>query len=732
MSEALLQNAWRLHQAGKLTEAARLYADVLGGNPRNFDALYQLAMIYLASRKFADAERLFARAVQINSQSPDLFYNRGCALQGMGRNADALAAFAHALAIKPDFTEARNNRGVTLLALKRYREALACFDRVAAEKPGIAIVHNNRAMALLGLEEFDAALAAADVALAIDAQNAEAFYHRGAALTPLGRHQDALADFEKALSINPDYTDAHTRRGIVLNLLNRHEEAVASYSSALALRPGDIDILYNRGTSLWALRRFEEAILDCEQVLRSDPQFKYARGNLLHSRLQCCDWRGLEEEKAIIASGLKEGLRVLRPLQNVAISGSRDAVLQSSRIWTSHECPLSEKPLWRGERYQHDRIRIAYVSADFCFHPVATLSAGVFEHHDRSRFETIAISLGADDGMGMRARIQNAFERFVDVRNRGDEEISKLLRDMEIDIAIDMMGHTKDALPAIFARRPAGLQVNYLGYPGTMGAPYMDYILADRIVIPESHQADYDEKIVYLPDTYMPNDGTRRIAERTPSRAEAGLPDTGFVFCTFNNLYKITPEMFTAWMRLLAKVEGSVLWLSRASPVATRNLKREAEARGIPGDRIIFASFEPDPDAHLARLRLADLFLDTLPYNAHATSCDALWAGIPVVTQTGSSFAGRVGTSLLSALGLPELIADTLAAYESLALQLAQNPLLLAQIKEKIRRNRLTHALFDTARYTRNLEAAYSAMWRHHQNGEPPASFAVDVTTTLP
>jgi len=732
MSDALLQNAWRLHQAGKLPEAARLYAEILRENPRKFEALYQLAMIYLASRKFADAERLFATAVQINSQSPDLFYNRGCALQGLGRNTDALAAFAHALAMKPDFTEARNNRGVTLLALKRYREALICFDRVAAEKPGIAMVQNNRAMALLDLHEFDKSLAAAGLALEIDPDNAEALCHRGAALTALGRHRDALADFDKALSINPDHVQAHIHRGIVLAVLGRHQEAVASYGKALALHPGDVDILYNRGTSLWALRRFEETILDCEQVLKSDPHFKYARGNLLHSKLQCCDWRGLKDEKAMIASGLKAGLRVLRPLQNVAISEAGDALLQSSRIWTAHECPPSEKPLWRGERYDHDRIRIAYVSADFRLHPVAVQCAGVFEHHDRSRFETIAISLGADDGLGMRQRMQKSFERFIDARNQSDEEIAKLLRDMEVDIAVDMMGFTENALTAIFARRPAGLQVNYLGYPGTMGAPYMDYILADRILIPPSQHAEYEEKIAYLPDTYMPSDGTRPIAERTPSRTEAGLPDSGFVFCTFNNLYKITPEMFALWMRLLVRIENSVLWLSQANPTAIRNLRREAEAQGVSGERILFAPFVRAPDEHLARLRLADLFLDTLPYNAHATTCDALWAGVPVVTLTGSSFAGRVGSSLLSAAGLPELIADTPAAYEAIALNLARDPRRLARIKKKLARNREAQPLFDTARYTRNLETAYFMMWRRHQNGDPPASFAVDATTASP
>jgi predicted O-linked N-acetylglucosamine transferase (SPINDLY family) len=381
--------------------------------------------------------------------------------------------------------------------------------------------------------------------------------------------------------------------------------------------------------------------------------------------------------------------------------------------------------LWRGERYSHDRIRIAYVSADFRLHPVATLAAGVFEHHDRSRFETIAISLGLDDGSSMRQRLEQAFNRFIDVRNRSDAEIAKLLHEMEIDIAVDMMGFTESALTAMFARRPAGLQVNYLGYPGTMGAPYIDYILADRTVIPEAQWSCYEEKIAYLPHCYLPNDATRAIAASAPSRAQAGLPDSGFVFCSFSNLYKITPEMFGIWMRLLASVEGSVLWLSQANPAALRNLKREAEARSVAAERILFAPFVAAPEEHLARLSLADLFLDTLPYNAHATACDALWAGVPLVTLMSGSFAGRVGASLLSAAGLPELIAQTPAEYEAIALSLARNASALAAVRAKLARNRKTQALFDTARFTRNLETAFTMMWERHQSGEPPASFAV-------
>jgi predicted O-linked N-acetylglucosamine transferase (SPINDLY family) len=732
MSEALLQNAWRLHEAGKMLEAARAYADVLRLDPRNFDALHQLGIIYLQNGHFADAERLFASAVQVNPQPAELFYNRGCALQGLGRYPDALAAFARALSIRPEFVEARNNRGVTLLAMKRFSEALACFDKVAADRAGLAMVHHNRATALLALQQFERALEASDVALKLDSNSPEAHYSRGAALAMLGKREEAISCFERALELRPDYVDALVYRGIAYAMLSRHEEAILDFNAALRRKPGDIDILYNRSTSLMVLRRFEEALLDCEAVLKGDPHFKYARGNLLHAHVQCGDWRNLNEEKARIAEGVRAGLRALRPLQHLAISGSPEELRHSARIWVAYDCPPSPDPLWRGERYKHDRIRIAYVSADFRFHPVGILAAALFEHHDRSRFETIGISIGINDGGGMRERMQGAFEHFFDMRNRGDAEIAQLLHEKETDIAVDLMGFTEDSYTGVFARRPAGLQVNYLGFPGTMGAPYMDYIVADRFVIPKDQQGFYDEKVVYLPDTYLPNDSTRKISERVPSRAEAGLPDEGFVFCSFNNLYKLNPEMFDIWMRLLRSVEGSVLWLSRATAVTAGNLRREAELRGIAGERILFAPFVASPEDHLARLSLADLSLDTLPYNAHATSCDSLWAGVPVVTLMGTSFPGRVGASVLSAIGLPELIAKTPAEYETIALRLARNPRALTALKNKLARNRKTHALFDTAGFTRNLEAAYVTMWQRHQKGKPPQSFAVVPALVVP
>jgi len=385
----------------------------------------------------------------------------------------------------------------------------------------------------------------------------------------------------------------------------------------------------------------------------------------------------------------------------------------------------AREPLWRGERYAHERIRVAYVSADLrAAHPVAQQLVGVLERHARARFETIGVSLTAEEATPMRERLRNALDRWITVERKGDREVAALLREMEVDIAVDLTGHTANARPGIFALRGAPIQVSYLGYPGTQGADYIDYIIADACVIPEDQRQYYSEQVAYLPDTFMPTERWA-IDARTPTRAEAGLPEGGFVFCCFNTPYKIAPEVFDIWMRLLRQVEGSVLWLSGMVPMAADNLRRQAQARGVDGGRLIFAPRLERKEDYLARLRQADLFLDTLPYNAHATASDALWAGVPVLTRSGATFAGRVAASLLRAVGLPELITPSAQDYEALALKLAREPALLAEIKDKLARNRDTCPLFDTARYARHLEAAYTTMWEIQQRGKPPKSFAV-------
>jgi len=440
--------------------------------------------------------------------------------------------------------------------------------------------------------------------------------------------------------------------------------------------------------------------------------------------MQRCDWHAYEEDSTRVIADVRAGKPTIEPFMFLGISESAQDQLRCSQTWVRDQCAPSASRLWRGNRYRHDRIRLAYVSAHFHERPMGYLMARLFELHDRSRFETIAISSGPDDRSAMRARLKGAFERFIDVRQRSDREVVQQMRQLEIDIAVDRTSFTQGARPGIFAMRAAPIQVSYLAYPGTMGADFIDYVVADEVVIPPEHHAWYAEKVVYLPDSYFVNDSTRKIADRTPTRAELGLPERGFVFCCFNNNYKTTPQVFDVWMRLLREVEGSVLWLLEDNAAAESNLRREASARQVEPDRLIFAPRIAHGD-HLARHRQANLFLDTLPCNAHTTATDALWAGLPVLTCIGTTFTGRVAASLLRAIGLPELITDSLDAYFALALQLAGDTERLDDIRRTLLNHRTTWPLFDTDRFRRHIEAAYQEMWERHQRGEAPTSFSV-------
>ncbi len=541
----------------------------------------------------------------------------------------------------------------------------------------------------------------------------------------LRRYEEGLASYDRALLLNPDYVDALNNRGNALCDLRRYEEGLASYDRALAIQPDHARTLNSRANALRDLNRNKEAIENYRRLLAAHPDYDYALGSLLHVERNCCDWSHYDESAARITAGIRAGKRVEIPFHFLAVSDSPADQLKCSQIFVADQYPATARSIWRGERYDHDRIRVAYLSADLRDHVMAYCLLELFETHDQGRFDTTAVSFGPDVPGEMRSRLKGAFSRFVDVHRKSDREVAQLLRELEVDIAVDLNGFTTDSRTGIFAFRAASVQVNYLGYPGTMGTDYMDYILADRFVIPEQHRSHYAEKAVYLPDTYMASDSRRVIADRTPTRPEAGLPERGFVFCSFNNSYKITPDIFGVWMRLLNKVPGSVLWLRGGDKEAMRNLRSEAVRRGVAPERLVFAARTDKIEDHLARHRLADLSLDTLPYNAHATTSDALWAGLPVVTCLGNTFAGRVGASLLGAIGLNELITRSLEEYEALAWELATNPERLAGIRAKLAANRATHPLFDTARFRRHVEAAYVTMWERCQRGEPPASFAV-------
>ena len=471
-------------------------------------------------------------------------------------------------------------------------------------------------------------------------------------------------------------------------------------------------------------KQYADAARASQQALHIAPDHEAATRIGLKSRLYACDWSQRQDDALTAARSLETGANIIRPINLKQLFDSEELSLSLARLHAKALPPTGET-LWRGERYHHQKIRIAYLSTDFRAHPVGSTIVSPLEHHDKARFEITAISLSPDDGSSVRRRIETAVDRFVDAHAMSDLAVAQIMRYLEIDIAIDLNGLTGLDRSGILARRPAPVQVNYLGYPGTIAVPFIDYIIADRIVLPDENRSFYGEKIVSLPNAYLPGDRGRQIPDHTPSRADQGLPDTGFVFACFNNLHKLGPEIFSIWMRLLHAIKGSVLWISAPAPAAAANLRREAAARGIEPKRLIFARFEKQPDDHLARQRLADLFLDTLPYNAHSTAFEALWAGLPLLTCQGRSFHARVAASMLHAIGLPEMVTTSLADYEKRALELARDPQQLAAIRQKLARNRDTTPLFDTAGFTRDLESVYATMWVRQQSGLPPEDFSV-------
>lgn len=600
----------------------------------------------------------------------------------------------------------------------RMAEAENGFRQIIALESGNGAALYSLAVILLNSGRTQEGLALSNAGVALAPTFAPLWFVRGALLQAQGDFPAALESFDQAIKIKPDYLEVWLNSGVLLRNMHRHKESVERFNHVLSLDPNHTGALANCGILLTEFKQSEVAINMFERLLAIKPDYDFGLGLLEYERMHICDWNGFGEMSQRIIAGIRVGQRSCKTLALMAISDSASDHFEAAKIFSAFYCPPGKTRLWQGERYRHKKIRIAYVSPDLREHPVGHLMCGIFEHHDKHRFETIAISLGIDDGSRLRARMLQAFDRFIDVRAMTSLQVAQLMRELEVDIAIDLGGYTSDTRTDIFSFHPVPVQVNYLGYPGTMGVDYYDYILADRHIIPPEHHGFYSEKVAYLPDTYLPTDASIQISERTPTRAECGLPETGFVFCAFCHDYKINPPLFDIWMRLLAQVPGSVLWLVSRNEISQRNLRREAEARGISAERLVFAQRVPLVEDHLARYRQADLFLDTHPYNGHTTAADALMAGLPVLARMGDSFASRVAASLLHAMGMPELIARSAQEYEAMALNLAQQPALLAQIKAKIAANKSASSLFDTQEFCRNLEAVYIAMWRQAQMGE--------------
>jgi predicted O-linked N-acetylglucosamine transferase (SPINDLY family) len=749
-TDELIAKGVGLHRAGRLAEAEGLYRDVLALEPRHLAAINLLAAIHIQRGQWQEAADLLQRSLAIDRRQVEALIELGHAQFELGRFAEAQSSYDRALALDGERVEAWTGRAGVQHALGHYADALSSYERAIGIDPDRYEIHINRAVVLQALGRLDEALASFDRALALKPGLAQTHVNRAVLYHALRRYDEALTDFERALALDPRDANAWYNRANTLREMGRSVEAVASYDRAIALDPLHASACYNRGLTLQDQGRYEDAIQSFDRVLAISPAHSYVRGDRLFARMSIADWDGWDQEVAAIRELVSSGAPVSQPFPLLAVPMEPRLLRRCAERYVADKYPARGE--WKGGGYAHERIRVGYFSADFHDHATAYLIAEMIEKHDRSRFEIIAFSFGPDRrDDAMRARLVRAFDQFYDVREKSDAAIAELARRLEIDIAVDLKGLTQNCRPGIFALRPAPVQVHYLGYPGTLGTSYHDYLIADAIVIPNASFEDYTERVVHLLHCYQANDRQRPIAETTPSRTEIGLPDGAFVFCCFNNAFKITPDVFAIWMRLLRRIEGSVLWLLEGNEALRRNLSAHAREHGVSEMRLIFSPRVNLPE-HLARHRHADLFLDTFYYNAHTTASDALWAGLPVLTRMGESFAGRVAASLLDAIGLPELVTRTAEEYEAAALKLASDPESLRAIREKLSRNRLIEPLFDRRRrdrndrqaagvgagahnrgrggdrFTRDIEAAYQEMWRRHRAGLPPEPFRVQVT----
>jgi predicted O-linked N-acetylglucosamine transferase (SPINDLY family) len=714
----MLQQAIQAFENGNFDGADLILKRILEADSKNFLSLYILGLIKASQSKFREAADYLVRAARIQPNDASLQYNLAKALADSGNDKDALAHHKKAVTLAPNNSEAWLSYGLSTFNLGRFDEALAHYDKSLSLKPDFSGAWSNKGIVLYKLKRYDEAITHYDKALSLKPDYAETWSNMGNTFKEIKRYEEAISYYDKALSLKPDYAEAWSNKGITLNELKRYDEALVHYDKALSLKPDYAETWSNMGNTFKEIKRYEEAISYYDKALSLKPDFDWVYGDLVHTKMKMCNWADFLDSLETISRKLMANQKVAHPFTLLALNDKAALHKKSSEIYAQDKYLFNSVLGSIPKQSEKQKIRVGYFSADFRNHAVSILTAELFELHDKNRFETIAFSSGADDKSPMRLRLSKTFNQFINVSGMSDLEIAKRSRELRVDIAVDLGGYTANNRTGVFAYRAAPIQISYIGYLGTMGAAYFDYLLADKTIVPETSRIYYSEKITYLP-SYQANDRKRVISDRKFTKLELGLPENGFVFCCFNNNYKILPSTFEGWMRILKAVEGSVLFLYAENQWSESNLKKEAEARGINSSRLVFGGCIPN-DEYLARYQACNLFLDTFPYNAGATASDALWTGLPVLTLMGQSFASRVAASLLSAIDLPELITSTQEEYEGLAIELALNPKKLAYIKCKLEANRLTAPLFDTPLFTKNIETAYIKMMeRYHADLEP-------------
>ncbi|MBV9549182.1 MAG: tetratricopeptide repeat protein [Alphaproteobacteria bacterium] len=726
---AQLLRASLLQKLGRMPEALETYESLLTLDPNRIPAWNSRGMLLKRMGRHLEALESFDRCLALDESNLAAHNNRANILREMGQFEKALADYSAGLKLKPNDLLLRLNRASLLLGnLQRAEEAADDFEAVLALDPGNAKARNGlvqartcQGIALSEAGRLMQALDAFEAARHHDPLNPDVLEHLGSTFRSLRRFGEAKRIFDSILVTHPDRASTLNHRGAALLDANYYEEALADFDAALVLEPENLQFRLNRAIVLSNQSRHGEAIIELETVLAADAANPQALGMLAGAVLHVCDWTRREKCAANLSSLIER--QPVPPLTLTGYSDDPALLLRNAAAFTAQS--TAKIPAFTQRPPGSGRIRVAYLSADFRPHPIAYQIANVIEHHDRSRFEIIGIAMGTDFGTPIRARLEAAFDEFHDVAVISDERAAMLLRELNTDIAIDLHGHTLGGRLGILARRPASVQVTWLGYPGTTGGKFIDYVIGDPETTPMAHQQWFSENIAQLPRTYMPNDSSRAPVGDMPARASAGLPDQGFVFCCFNHHWKITPALFEVWMRLLLAIPESVLWLRQDDGTTASTLRAEAAARDVDSHRLIFAPRTASIEDHIARMALADLFLDTVPYNAHATACDALWAGLPVLTCRAGAFAGRVGAGLLNTLDLRELISDDLPTYEAMARDLGQNPARLNMIRQKLKGNLTTQKVFDSVTFTRDLEAAFTAMIERARAGKEPQAFQV-------
>jgi predicted O-linked N-acetylglucosamine transferase (SPINDLY family) len=730
--------------------ASLVFNQIILFYPKDVKSLFNLGIVYSILGSHQLALQAYDAASEISPNDIEILLNKACVYIDISRYDLALITLEIIINLKPDYSAAWSNKGIALYHLGSFQDSINAYDTAISFNSYSFEAWSNKSLPLIKLDRLIDALYACDVALTINSNYVEAWSNKGNALYELKRHEEALVHYDKALSLNPnfykgwsnkatvlhelkrydeaiihydkalslnpDYSECWSNKGNALQELKRYDEALVHYDKALSLNPDYSECWSNKGNALQELKRYDEALVHYDKALSLNSDIQLLLGEFLHLKMIICDWSNFEIYLGKLIQKLSRKKFISSPFPLLSLVDDSLIHRVSSEIYIQSKYPSNTV---LGPIRKHPlspKIRVGYFSANFHNHAIGYLMAEFFELHDKSQFELIGFSFGPIVNDGMRERLQKSFDQFIEVGNQSDIEIAQLSRNLDIDIAVDLMGFTQDSRTGIFSYRAAPIQVNYLGYPSTMGAEYMDYIIADKTLIPVKSQSYYSEKTVYLPNSYQVNDRKRVISDRKFTRQELGLPESGFVFSCFNNNFKILPATFAGWMRILKEVEGSALWLLQDNPWVAENLKNQAVHYGVHPQRLIFTERMSLPE-HLARHRQADLFLDSFPYNAHTTASDALWAGLPFLTLMGQSFASRVAASLLHAIGLPELITSTQSEYEALAIELAKNPEKLNAIKTKLAANRLTTPLFNTPLFTKNLEAAYLKMYERYQAG---------------